>query len=61
MLVQGQSVSGFTSFYLPILIYQGSKNLKNLNIIVGILVKSDDTEGGLLSANATISTPIHIT
>lgn len=58
MLVQGQSVSGFTSFYLPILIYQGSKNL---NIIVGILVKSDDPEGGLLSANATISTPIHIT
>lgn len=45
MLVQGQSVSGFTSFYLPILIYQGSKNLKYLNIIVGILVKSDHTEG----------------
>lgn len=58
MFVQGRSVSGFTSFYLPILIYQGSKNL---NIIVGILVKSDDTEGELLSANATISTPIHIT
>lgn len=45
MLVQGQSVNGFASFYLLVLICQGSKNLKYLNTIVGILVKSDDTEG----------------
>lgn len=34
---------------------QSGETLKYLNTFVGILVKSDDTEGGLAPADATIS------
>lgn len=48
-------MNSFSSLYLPVLMCQSGENLKYLNILGVILVKSDDTEGRLVPAEATIS------
>lgn len=55
MLVRGLLTNSFSSLYLPALMCQSGENLKYLNILGVILIKSDDTEGRLVPAEATIS------